>query len=75
MNHATLLHFSLQRELSEQQKIQLKRDQNVYIFEMLPGSEWDEIASVLDEFKSQFEKIRIDAIQKEADKNQEAKDA
>lgn len=41
-----------------------------YVFQLFPGSSWEEIQTVLDEFKAEFQKLQELAIQQEAEKKQ-----
>lgn len=48
MNSCTLANFVIQ-----------KSPDKAYVFQFLPGTNWDEIQSALDEFKTEFAQLKI----------------
>lgn len=57
MNQWHMFNFSIQKEEKQ------------YIFQLLPGSSWEEIQAVLDQFKDEFKQLQEQAIKLEAEKN------
>jgi hypothetical protein len=47
----------------------IKNDgKNQYVFQLQPGSSWDEIQLVLEEFKTEFKQLQQQLVQQEAEK-------
>lgn len=52
----------------------IKNDgKNQYTLQLQPGSSWEEIQAVLDEFKVEFKQLHEQMIQQEADKKSQEK--
>lgn len=63
MNKATLYHFNI------------TRGEWIFIFEMMPGTPWQEIFDSLDEFKKNFQELKDQAIKDEEAKKQGVENA
>jgi len=56
MNSYAMLNFTMQ-----------KSQDRAYVFQFLPGTTWEEIYAALDEFKAEFEKLKVETDQKAAE--------
>lgn len=61
MESYALFNFAVRREF----EVEGKKHQRVYQLELQPGSPWDEIADVLDEFKVEMALLKEQAKSKE----------
>jgi hypothetical protein len=61
MNSYAMLNFTIQ-----------KSQDRAYVFQFLPGTTWEEIYAALDEFKAEFEKLKIETDKKAATEAEQA---
>jgi len=50
----------------------IQKDEKHYVFQLLPGSNWEEIQAVLDEFKVEFKALQEQAVKQEEERKVKA---
>ena len=64
MNSYAMLNFTIQ-----------KSQDRAYVLQFLPGTTWEEIYAALDEFKAEFEQLKIETDKKAAEEAAKAEES